>query len=561
MMMDSGSSGAAPLTMKSDSVVTHPDPSADAGEVRFDLQFRNVPDVLRQRARKQPDKVAVIDDDVEYSYARMWELVRAAAGGFVRLGLTRGDRFAVMLENRVEWMVATLGALATGAVLVPISTRFHAPEVAVILQRSGARMFVTSTDGAQDYLAGVREALATAELDAIVVIGDDPGDGVIAWPDLLAEPLDAVSLDAMIDAIDPSDLSDIMFTSGTTGVPKGVMAAHGQSVRAHGQLTSTAGYVADDRVLVIPPFFHTWGYKSGWLGAMIQGGTSLPVRRHEAVTTMRTISEHGVTALPGPPTVFLDILDSPRRSEFDLTSLRLAFPAATTVPASLVLRIREELGVALVTTAYGLTETMATVTANSPTDTVEHITETVGRPIPGCEVRITGANGEVLGIDETGEIEVRGFNVTSGYWNDPLATAELFHDGWARSGDIGSVDPDGYVRITDRKKDMFIMGGFNAYPAEIELMLQTYPGVQKIAVIGVPDARSGEVGAAFVVPTPGAHVVPEELIAWSRSVLANFKVPRYVYVVDDLVYNPSGKVVKAALKEQHAALRAGEVVR
>jgi acyl-CoA synthetase (AMP-forming)/AMP-acid ligase II len=460
-----------------------------------------------------------------------------------------------MLENRLEWMVAVLGALSLGGVLVPISTRYQPAEVELVMSRSGARFFVTSTDGAKNYWSPLAETVrGLADISSTVVIGPTQDDGVVGWETLLATPMSESDFDASLDSIGPDDISDIMFTSGTTGSPKGVIARHGQSIRAHGQLTSTTGYNSEDRVLVIPPFFHTWGYKSGWLGSMILGSTSIPVRRHEAVQTMQIIERHRVSALPGPPTVFLDILDSPRRSEFDLSSLRMAFPAATTVPASLVLRIRDDLGVALVSTAYGLTETMATVSANSPTDTVEHITETVGRPIPGCEARIVDADGNELQSGEPGEIEVRGFNVTSGYWNDPESTAALFDGEWARSGDIGMFDDDGYLRITDRKKDMFIMGGFNAYPAEIELVLNEYPGVQKVAVVGVPDERSGEVGAAFVVATPGAIIDPDALVEWSRARMSNFKVPRYVHVVDELTYNSSGKVLKNELKKNHLTL-------
>ncbi|WP_342000219.1 AMP-binding protein [Microbacterium sp. LWH7-1.2] len=521
-------------------------------EVRYDLEFANIPDVLRRRAHDMPDKVAVIDEGSEYTYGQVWDLVRRAAGGFRDLGLEKGDRFAVMLENRLEWIVGVLGGLVNGGILVPISTRFVGAEVRLLLELSGARVMLTSCDGARDYHRLICDDLGTAPVERVVVVGASSSGEITSWDDLLANPLGAAELDALVDGITGDDISDIMFTSGTTGTPKGVVARHGQSVRAHGQLITSAGYRGDDRVVVIPPFFHTWGYKSGWLGCMLLGSTSIPVRRHDAVSTMALIERFGATALPGPPTVFHDILDSPERGDYDLTSLRLAFPAATTVPASLVLRIRNELGIALVTTAYGLTETMATVTANNPTDTVERITETVGRPIPGCEVRIVDvATNAVVGPGETGEIEVRGFNVTSGYWDNPAATQELFDGQWARSGDIGTMDADGYVRVTDRKKDMFIMGGFNAYPAEIEHVLSEYPGLQRVSVIGVPDERSGEVGAAFVVPRPGAVIDEAAVIAWSRERMANFKVPRYVHVVDDLVYNASGKVLKGALREQH----------
>jgi HIP---CoA ligase len=290
--------------------------------------------------------------------------------------------------------------------------------------------------------------------------------------------------------------------------------------------------------------------------------------------TMRNVAEHRITCLPGPPTIYQSILNHPRlgRREpgrqrpagdgFDVSSLRLAVTGAAAVPVSLVEQMRGELGFETVLTAYGLSESTGFVTACRADDDAETIATTSGRAIPGVEVRVVDDAGRTLPPNEAGEIVVRGYNVMAGYFEDPEQTAETVDaDGWLHTGDIGTLDERGYVRITDRKKDMFIVGGFNAYPAEIENLLLGHGGIAQAAVVGVPDERLGEVGLAFVVPRSGHELDPDEVVAWAREHMANYKAPRHVRVVDSLPVNASGKVVKYQLRaaaDQEAAQRAAQ---
>jgi HIP---CoA ligase len=368
------------------------------------------------------------------------------------------------------------------------------------------------------------------------------------WEEFLARGL-GVPASAVVEreaAITPDDVSDIIFTSGTTGAPKGAMLTHGASVRTYELWSDLVGLRQGDRYLIVYPFFHTAGLKSGVLACVLKGASIHPHPVFDVPSVMRRVAEERITMLPGPPTVFQSILSHPDFASFDLSSLRLAVTGAAVVPVSTVRRMREELRFENVVTGYGLTETTGTVSMCRHDDPPEVIAETVGRPLPGVEVRIVDDDGRDA---EVGEVIVRGFNVMKGYFDNPTATAGAIDgDGWLKTGDIGRVDEAGNLRITDRKKDMFIVGGFNAYPAEIEGMMLAHPGIAQVAVVGVPDPRLGEVGVAFVVPAAGASVVPSDLIAWCRERMANFKVPREVRVVEALPLNPSGKVMKFVLR-------------
>jgi acyl-CoA synthetase (AMP-forming)/AMP-acid ligase II len=269
---------------------------------------------------------------------------------------------------------------------------------------------------------------------------------------------------------------------------------------------------------------------------------------------MRRVQEERITMLPGPPTVFQSILNAPDLDDYDLSSLRLTATGAAVVPVSVVEAMRDVLKFETVVTGYGLTETTGTVSMCRHDDPPDVIARTVGRPLPGVDVRVVDDDGNEVRPGEPGEFLVRGFNVMKGYFHNPEATKEAVDaDGWLRTGDVGIVDDGGNLRITDRKKDMFIVGGFNAYPAEIEKIMLGHGGIAQVAVVGVPDDRMGEVGVAFVIARAGATLDPDEVLAWCRLHMANFKVPRAVQVVDALPLNPSGKVLKFKLRERLAA--------
>jgi acyl-CoA synthetase (AMP-forming)/AMP-acid ligase II len=488
------------------------------------------------------------------TFAELTGRAERAARAFVAAGVAAGDRVAIWAPNSAAWIVASFGVYLCGAVLVPLNTRYKGDEARHVLRTSRATVLVTVTDfGEHDFLGmlGVLSGLEAIE-HRIVLSGAVPA-GAVGWHDFLASG--TVVTDEEVRrraaALDAGDTSDIIFTSGTTGAPKGAMLTHGASVRTYTTWSELVGLRRGDRYLIVYPFFHTSGLKSGILACILTGATVYPHPVFDPEGVMRRVSDERITMLPGPPTVFQSILNHPDLRAFDLSSLRLSVTGAAVVPVSIIERMRAELQFETVVTGYGLTETTGTVSVCRHDDPPEIIAHTVGRPLPGVHVRVVDDDGRELAPGQPGEILVRGFNIMKGYFDDVAATDAVIDDrGWLKTGDIGTVDAGtGNIRITDRKKDMFIVGGFNAYPAEIENAVLGHPAVAQVAVVGVPDERLGEVGVAFVVPKPGRQVDARELVRWCRERLANFKVPRRVIVVDALPTNPSGKVMKFALRD------------
>jgi acyl-CoA synthetase (AMP-forming)/AMP-acid ligase II len=511
-----------------------------------------IPSVVRQAADRYPESVAVVDGDLRLTFPGLLAEAEAVARGLIASGVAVGDRVAIWAPNSGIWMVASMGVYMAGAVLVPINTRYRAAEAEHVLRKSGAGMVLTVSDfGDLDYAAVLSE-LPRPTWSEPVLLSGSPRPGTRTWAELLAAGASVPDKEvaAREGAVDDDSSSDIIFTSGTTGAPKGAVLTHGASVRTYEVWAEKVGLRAGDRYLVLYPFFHTAGLKSGLLGSVIRGATVYPHAVFDVPSVMEKVAVERITVLPGTPTVFQSILNHPDFSAFDLSSVRLSVTGAAVVPVSIVRAMREQLGFETVVTGYGMTETTGTISMCSHEDPPDVIAETVGRPLPGVEVRVVDDDGADLPAGQAGEFWVRGFNVMKEYFDDPVATADsITPDGWLKTGDVGHIDPAGNLRITDRKKDMFIVGGFNAYPAEIEACLLGHPGIAQVAVVGVADERLGEVGAAFVVPVPGAELDPDEVIAWTRRRLADFKVPRRVIVTTDLPLTPSGKVMKFELKK------------
>jgi HIP---CoA ligase len=377
------------------------------------------------------------------------------------------------------------------------------------------------------------------------------GAAVIEWAELEAgAPASADRARKRAAAVRPDQVSDIMFTSGTTGRSKGAMSAHRQALAVARAWAECGGLTSVDRYLVVNPFFHTFGYKAGILACLVSGATLVPQAVFDAERAMALIEAERITVLPGAPTIYQTILDHPARAARDLSSLRLAVTGAAVVPVALIERLRRELTFDTVLTAYGLTEAVV-ATMCRPGDDPDTVARTSGRGAAGFEVRVAGRDGRALGPGEPGEILLRGPNVMLGYLDDPAATrAAVDADGWLHTGDVGRLDARGYLTITDRLKDMYICGGFNVYPAEVEQALAGLDGVAESAVIGVPDARLGEVGKAYVVTRPGRALSEAEVLAFCRARLANYKVPRVVEFRADLPRNPAGKPLKRLLRQE-----------
>ncbi|WP_432041531.1 FadD3 family acyl-CoA ligase [Streptomyces cadmiisoli] len=524
--------------------------------MRGDEEWGSIPALVRSAAERYGDAEAVVEGRTRISYAELGARVERAAAACLAYGVAPGDRVAVWAPNTLDWIVSALGAVSSGAVLVPLNTRFKGTEAADVLRRSRARLlFVTGTFLGTSYVASLRRAAGEGDgrgplpglpsLEQVVVLSDDAPADFRAWKDFLAggDRVAGAAVRARADAVEPSRPSDIVYTSGTTGRPKGAVITHAQSLRAYEVWSDLAGLRGDDRYLIVNPFFHTFGYKAGILACLMRGATMIPQPVFDVDTVLANIAAERVSVLPGPPALHQALLDHASRDAHDLSALRLVVTGAAVVPLRLVERLRGELGVDTVLTAYGLSEASGIVTMCRRGDDPAVIASTSGRAIPGTRVRVDAPAGS------PGEVLVSGFNVMAGYFEDDAATAEVLGaDGWLRTGDVGVLDAAGNLRITDRIKDMFIVGGFNAYPAEIEQALGLHPAVADVAVIGVPDARLGEVGKAYVVRRPGAVLTADDLIAWARREMANYKVPRTVEFVGELPRNASGKVVKGELR-------------
>jgi len=468
------------------------------------------------------DAEAVVDGPLRLTFTELVARIRCAAGAFAELGVEKGDRVALWAPNCAEWIIAAFGLLTAGGVLVPVNTRFKPDEAADIIGRSGAKaVLVCKGFLGLDYSA-------PAGVPVIDLKSDFLSTGTPFHRDVAG-----------------TDISDIIFTSGTTGRPKGARMNHVQTLRMYEEWATLADLREGDRYLMINPYFHTFGLKAGLIASFLRGATMLPVAAFEIDRVVELIAAERITMLPGPPTLYHSLLAVEDKDR--LATLRAGVTGAADIPVELVHRIHEELPFRSLMTGYGLTEA-GNVTLSRPGDSFEDVATTAGLPCEDVEVRIA----------DDGEVLVRGYGVMQGYLDDPVATAEAIDaNGWLHTGDLGSFTESGRLRIVGRKKDMFIVGGFNAYPAEIEGFLLEHPAVAQAAVIGVPDERMGQVGKAFVVLKDGAKagltdgrasVSADELIAWSRDRMAGFKVPRFVEFTDELPLNATGKVMKDRLR-------------
>ena len=504
-----------------------------------------IPAAVAAAAREFGDAAALAEPGgARLSYRELHQRVGEVARALIADGIAPGDRVAVWCPNTTAWVLAALGALTAGATLVPVSTRFTGPEALDVISRSGARaLFVDNEFLGTDRLAALRAAACSPAADGslaeLALVVQVCGADWTAYMErsVATSPPVAAARAAVVDA---EDVSDILFTSGTTGRSKGAKSSHRSALSVAAAWADRSGLTAADRYLVVNPFFHSFGFKAGILACLVSGAAMVPLTVWDAAEAMRVIERERITVLPGPPTIYQTLLDHPERDQFDLSSLRVAVTGAANVPAALVERMCRELSFGMVLTAYGLTEAVV-ATMCVAGDAPEIVASTCGRAAAGFAVRIA----------ETGEVLLRGPNLMLGYLDDPVATAEAIDpEGWLHTGDVGRLDADGYLTITDRLKDMYICGGFNVYPAEVEQVLARLDGVAESAVVGVPDRRLGEVGRAYIVTRPGRALDQGAVIDFCRRRLANYKVPRQVVFRDALPRNPSGKVLKRLLRNE-----------
>jgi len=479
--------------------------------------WQTIPEMVLSAADRFGDAEAVVDGPLRLTFNEVVERIRCAASAFADLGVDKGDRIAIWAPNSAEWIIAAFGLLTAGGVLVPVNTRFRAEEAADVIGRSGAKaVLVQKGFLGLDYTA-----------PAGVPVIDLKSDILSSGPPFRRD----------VSGLKGTDISDIIFTSGTTGRPKGARMNHRQTLRMYEEWATLADLREGDRYLMINPYFHTFGLKAGLIASFLRGATMLPVAAFDIDRVVDLIETERITMLAGPPTLYHSLLAVADKGK--LATLRAGVTGAADIPVELVRRIHDELPFQTLMTGYGLTEA-GNVTLSRPGDSFEDVATTAGLPCEDIEVRVA----------DDGEVIVRGYSVMQGYLDDPAATAEAIDaDGWLHTGDLGSFTAAGRLRIVGRKKDMFIVGGFNAYPAEIEGFLLEHPVVAQAAVIGVPDERLGQVGKVFIVVKDGNDgVTSEDLISWSRQRMAGFKVPRYVEFLDELPLNATGKVMKDRLR-------------
>jgi len=510
------------------------------------FEAQSLPELISLASSFYGSKCAIQDNDVSLTYIELEEISIQFAESLLALGVEEGDRVCVWAPNSAEWIISAIAIQMVKAILVPINTRFKGAEASYILNKTGAKILFTVKDFLDvNYSLMIKEEQTPALQNLIFL---DKKEGNDSWNEFMQlSPPKNKYLDQTYDS---NSIADIIFTSGTTGKPKGVMVTQKQNLKVFENWSRHVGLNEDDRYLIVNPFFHTFGYKAGWLACIMRGAVILPHQVFDPQSVLKRIEKDKVTVMPGPPSLYQSIMDAENFNSFDISSLRLAVTGAATIPIQLINDMRKIMNINTVLTAYGLTESTGVVTMCNPSDTPELIANTSGTPIDGVEVKCITKDGEEAASGQPGDIYIKGYNVMQGYYEEPEQTKEtISEDGWLYTGDIGLINPQGYLSITDRSKDMFIVGGFNTYPAEIENILASHVHISSSAVIGIPDKRLGEVAKAFVVLKEGCSIEESELIKWCRINMANYKVPRKISFVSDLPLNASGKVMKFKLRE------------
>ena len=517
-------------------------------------QQQTIPNLVEQAAVKFGSSQALVDGDVDWSFEDLQQNVQQMARALLASGVKHGERVGIWAPNIWEWVVAALGVHDVGGVLVPINTRFKGKEAGYVIKRANVKRLFTVTDFLDtNYVELLKDAGVAGDLEEIIIMRGDTEEGTISVTDLLTRSAlsNQTEYQTRRDNVQGDDLCLIMFTSGTTGLPKGAMLTHAAVSRGYNDWADIVGLRAGDRYLIVNPFFHSFGLNAGILACLMKGACILPHPVFDVSEVMRRVPIDRISMLPGPPAIYQTILNHPDLESFDMSTLRLAVTGAAVIPVEMIVQMREKLGFETVVTGYGLTEGSGLATMCRHDDDPATIANTSGRAMPGMEVKIVDDDNSEVPRGDPGEIVVRGYNIMQGYLDDPEQTAQTIDaSGWLHTGDIGVMDDHGNIAITDRKKDMYINGGFNVYPAEVESLMLAHPDIGQVSVVGVPDPRMGEVGFAFIVPATGSQPNIEKTLEWCQREMANYKCPSHIQLIESLPLNASGKVLKYELRER-----------
>jgi fatty-acyl-CoA synthase len=490
-----------------------------------------------------------------WTYAELDRDVNALARGLIGAGLEKGDRVGVWSPNCAEWTIAQFATAKVGAVLVNVNPSYRTHEFSYAVNQSGMRMLISAeSHRTSNYREMVEEtASKNATLERVVYIGTDDWDALLAE----GEPLREDAVPARMATLEPGDPINIQYTSGTTGYPKGATLSHRNILNNGFFTTELINFTHEDRLCIPVPFYHCFGMVMGNLGCTTHGATMvIPAPGFDPETTLRATAEERCTGLYGVPTMFIAMQNDPSFAEHDLSHLRTGVMAGSICPVEVMKRCVNDMHMAEVSIAYGMTETSPVSCQTRADDDLDRRTATIGRVHPHVEVKIVDpATGETVERGRPGELCTRGYSVMIGYWDDPEKTAEAIDaEGWMHTGDLAEMREDGYCNIVGRIKDMVIRGGENIYPREIEEFLYTHPDIEDVQVIGVPDERYGEELAAWVKLRSGADPLDAAQVReFASGRLAHYKIPRYVLLVEEFPMTVTGKIRKVQMREETAA--------
>ena len=551
-----------------------PIPSHVQGDTSHPLLHETVAALLARIAAAWPEREALVVpcQGVRWTWREFDDRVTRLAAGLLALGLERSDRIGIWSLNRSEWVLMQFATARAGLVMVNINPAYRTHELEHALALVDCKTLVMPTAfKTSDYLGLLREVVpelgesTPGDLQAqrlpalrhVILLGDgDDIPGTWRFDDIsdCRDPDAHARVEAMQPLLDPHDPINIQFTSGTTGAPKGATLTHHNIVNNGFFIGERLRFTARDRLCIPVPFYHTFGMVLANLAAVTHGTCMvLPGEGFDAETTLRTVQEERCTALHGVPTMFIAMLSHPRFAGFDLSTLRTGIMAGSNCPIEVMRQVMKRMHMADVTICYGMTETSPVSFQTTVDDPVERRVDSVGRIHPHVEVRIVDSEGATVPRGVVGELHTRGYSVMRGYWNDEARTAEAVDsDGWMHTGDLATIDDDGYCRIVGRLKDMLIRGGENIYPREIEEFLYEHPDILDVQVFGVPDPRYGEEVCAWIRLAEGASTTAEDIRGYCRGRIAHFKIPRYIEFVDEYPMTVSGKVQKNLMRDEMA---------
>ena len=541
-----------------------------AGTTDQPLIGLTIPQLLAETVSKHGEGLAAVfsEQGIRWSWNEFARRVDAFAGGLHSLGFSKGDRLGVWAPNRYEWLLAQFATARIGVILVNINPAYRVFELEYALNKTACRGLVLAQNfKTSDYVGMLRElapeladatpgALAAARLphlSTVITMGEGRHEGCFAFAEVeaMGQSADPAALDAITATLSADDPINIQFTSGTTGSPKGATLTHRNIVNNAGFVTSAMKLGADDRLCIPVPFYHCFGMVMGTLGCVTKGAAMVvPGEGFEPEATLRAVSQEGCTALYGVPTMFVAQLEHDKFGQFDLSSLRTGIMAGAPCPIEVMKQVQSQMHMDQVTIAYGMTETSPVSFQSSVDDPLEKRVSSVGRIQPHLEVKIVREDGSIAETGEQGELMTRGYSVMRGYWDDAERTAEAVdEEGWMHTGDLATIDAEGYCNITGRVKDMICRGGENIYPREVEEFLYTHPDISQVQVFGVPDHRLGEIVAAWVVPKPGTTLTEQGVREFCSGKIAHFKVPAHVRFLDELPMTVTGKPQKFIMRD------------